>query len=468
MAASLETNKTLAALLTAGIIASGSGVVSRILYHPHVPEENAYVIEVPEAAAQKGEAATAEAVPLPALLAQANPEKGASEAKKCAACHSEEKGGAIKIGPPLWGVVGRDIASVEGFEYSDALRGKEGQWTYENIFEFIHGPKEWAPGTKMTFAGIKSPEGRANLLVYLRTLSDQPVPLPEAAAAAPGPEQTAANEPASPTAPGEQSAAGQQPAASAPAGASQPTAAAEPAAPAPATQASGEQAEAGQQPAASGPAETGQQTAAAEPAAPAAATANSGEQAEAGQQPAASGPAETGQQTAAAEPAAPAAATANSGEQAEAGQQPAASGPAETGQQTAAVREPAPEGAAPAGAAGGVFALLAHADPAAGAKDARKCAVCHNFEEGGSAKLGPPLWGVIGRDIASVEGFAYSEALTGKEGAWDYERLDAFLAQPRNWAKGTKMAFAGLKKPEERADVILYLRSLSHDPAPLP
>jgi cytochrome c2 len=467
MAASLETNKTLAALLTAGIIASGSGVVSRILYHPHVPEENAYVIEVPEAAAQKGEAATAEAVPLPALLAQANPEKGASEAKKCAACHSEEKGGAIKIGPPLWGVVGRDIASVEGFEYSDALRGKEGQWTYENIFEFIHGPKEWAPGTKMTFAGIKSPEGRANLLVYLRTLSDQPVPLPEAAAPAPGPEQTAANEPASPTAPGEQSAAGQQPAASAPAGAGQPTAAAEPAAPAPATQASGEQAEAGQQPAASGPAETGQQTAAAEPA-PAAATANSGEQAEAGQQPAASGPAETGQQTAAAEPAAPAAATANSGEQAEAGQQPAASGPAETGQQTAAVREPAPEGAAPAGAAGGVFALLAHADPAAGAKDARKCAVCHNFEEGGSAKLGPPLWGVIGRDIASVEGFAYSEALTGKEGAWDYERLDAFLAQPRNWAKGTKMAFAGLKKPEERADVILYLRSLSHDPAPLP
>ena len=144
MAASLETNKTLAALLTAGIIASGSGVVSRILYHPHVPEENAYVIEVPEAAAQKGEAATAEAVPLPTLLAQANPEKGASEAKKCAACHSEEKGGPIKIGPPLWGVVGRDIASIEGFEYSDALRGKEGQWTYENIFEFIHGPKAWA------------------------------------------------------------------------------------------------------------------------------------------------------------------------------------------------------------------------------------------------------------------------------------------------------------------------------------
>jgi cytochrome c len=383
MAASLETNKTLAALLTAGIIASGSGVVSRILYHPHVPEENAYVIEVPEAAAQKGEAATAEAVPLPTLLAQASPEKGASEAKKCAACHSEEKGGAIKIGPPLWGVVGRDIASIEGFAYSDALRGKEGQWTYENIFEFIPGPKAWAPGTKMAFAGIKSPEDRADLLAYLRTLSDQPVPLPEAAAAeaAPATEQAAANEPATPTAPGEQSTAGQQ--------------------------------------------------------------------------PGASEPAETGQQTAAAEPAAPAA-TQGSG------------GQAEAGQQTAAVPEPGAEGAAPPGAAGGVVALLAHADPAAGAKDARKCAVCHNFDEGGPAKIGPPLWGVVGRDIASVEGFTYSEALTGKEGAWDYDKLDAFLAQPRNWAKGTKMAFAGLKKPEERADVIIYLRSLSHEPAPLP
>ena len=235
MAASLETNKTLAALLTAGIIASGTGVVSRIIYHPHVPEENAYVIEVPEAAPQTGEAGAAEAAPLPVLLAQANPEKGAGEAKKCAACHSEEKGGPIKIGPPLWGVVGRDIASVEGFEYSDALRSKEGQWTYENIFEFIHGPKAWAPGTKMAFAGIKSPEDRADLLVYLRTLADEPVPLPEAAAAEPrrvrsrrpptsrlrrgsgeqtaAGQQTAAKEQAAPAAPSKQAEAGQQTAA---------------------------------------------------------------------------------------------------------------------------------------------------------------------------------------------------------------------------------------------------------------
>ena len=75
---------------------------------------------------------------------------------------------------------------------------------------------------------------------------------------------------------------------------------------------------------------------------------------------------------------------------------------------------------------------------------------------------------MVGRDIASVEGFAYSDALAGKEGAWDYQTLDAFLAEPREWAPGTKMAFAGLKQPEERADIILYLRSLASAPAPLP
>jgi cytochrome c len=367
MAASLETNKTLAALLTAGIIASGSGVISRILYHPSMPEQNAYVIAVSEGEKAAAPAA-AEALPLPVLLAQASPEEGASEAKKCAACHSEEKGGPSKIGPPLWGVVGRDIAAVEGFAYSDALRSKEGQWTFENLDQFIHGPKDWAPGTKMAFAGIKSPEDRADLLVFLRTLADAPVPLPEAAAEATGTGAGAAAEPAAST-----------------------------------------------------------------------------EQAQAGQPSAAS------------EQAAPAATAEGASEQA-----------AEAGQQTAAVEPVAPTAAAPAGAASGVGALLAHADVAAGEKDAKKCAACHNFQEGGPAKIGPPLWGVIGRDIASVEGFSYSAALAGKEGAWDYQNLDAYLAEPRGWAPGTKMAFAGLKKPEERADVILYLRSLSHDPAPLP
>jgi cytochrome c len=111
---------------------------------------------------------------------------------------------------------------------------------------------------------------------------------------------------------------------------------------------------------------------------------------------------------------------------------------------------------------------LAHADVDAGAKSARVCAACHSFEEGGAAKIGPPLWGVVGRDIASLGDFTYSSALAGKEGQWSYETLDEYLSSPRDWVPGTKMAFAGIKKPDDRANVILYLRSLSNEPAPLP
>ena len=138
------------------------------------------------------------------------------------------------------------------------------------------------------------------------------------------------------------------------------------------------------------------------------------------------------------------------------------------GQQPAAEQGGAEPAAAGQGEDGGLAMLLAAADPAAGEKDVRKCAVCHNFEQGGAAKLGPPLWGVLGRQIASVDGFRYSDALASKEGAWDYDKLDAFLTDPRKWAPGTKMAFAGVKKPAERADIIAYLRSLADNPEPLP
>ena len=361
MASSLETNKILAAVLTAGIIASGAGVVSRIIYHPSMPEENAYVIAVSEEGAREGEAAPQEAAtPLPVLLAAASPEAGQSEAKKCTACHNFEEGAGAKIGPDLYGVVGRPIASAEGFSYSDALQEKQGDWTYDNLNAFLTNPKEWAPGTKMAFAGLKKPEDRADVLVYLRSLAASPVPLPEPTTAEAAAPQEAAE---------------------------------------------GVGAEAG-----------------------------SAEATEA-------------------------AAGEESPEQA-----------AGSGEEVAALDEGEPEGAATeaAEAETGIGALLAQADADVGAKDARKCAACHSFEEGGAAKIGPPLWNVVERDIASVEGFSYSDALTEKEGAWDYQTLDDYLTAPREWAPGTKMAFAGIKKPEDRADVILYLRSLSSDPAPLP
>ena len=125
--------------------------------------------------------------------------------------------------------------------------------------------------------------------------------------------------------------------------------------------------------------------------------------------------------------------------------------------------------AASAEAATGVTALLAAADPAAGAKVVKKCTACHSLDKGGKNKIGPNLWDLVDRPIASVGGFSYSPALTGKSGeTWSYDNLDAFLAKPKDWAPGTKMSFAGIKKPGQRADFIAHLRSLSDDPAALP
>ena len=158
MAASLETNKALAALLTAGIIASGSGVISRILYHPSMPEENAYVIAVPEAETERGRRRPGRGgAAAGAARRRRAPRRAPLRPRSALPATASRRAAPIKIGPPLWGVVGRDIASIEGFDYSEALRSKEGQWTFDNLYQFIHGPKAWAPGTKMAFAGIKGP-----------------------------------------------------------------------------------------------------------------------------------------------------------------------------------------------------------------------------------------------------------------------------------------------------------------------
>jgi cytochrome c len=181
MAASLEFNKALAAVLTAGIIASGAGVVSRIIYHPVIPEERAYPIDMAAVEAEGGEAAQEqeETAEISQLLATANADSGATIAKKCASCHTFKQGEGNKIGPNLWGVLGRDIASLPDFSYSDVLSEKEGAWDYQMVSDFVTNPKAWAPGTKMTFAGLKKAQDRADLLAYLRTLSDNPPPLPE-------------------------------------------------------------------------------------------------------------------------------------------------------------------------------------------------------------------------------------------------------------------------------------------------
>ena len=112
--------------------------------------------------------------------------------------------------------------------------------------------------------------------------------------------------------------------------------------------------------------------------------------------------------------------------------------------------------------------LLASADVETGKKVARKCAACHSFDKGGRKKVGPNLWNIVNAKRARSADFAYSESMSKAGGAWSYEELDAFLADPKRTVPGTKMAFAGLRKAQDRADVIAYLRSLSDDPAPLP
>lgn len=126
-----------------------------------------------------------------------------------------------------------------------------------------------------------------------------------------------------------------------------------------------------------------------------------------------------------------------------------------------AVVEAAPAEAEP------VVALLASADVGSGQKVTRKCAACHSFEEGGPNKVGPNLWNIVNANIGGADGFNYSGALPGDQ-QWTYENLNAFLWNPKQWAPGTSMGYAGLSKVGDRADLIAYLRTLSGSPAPLP
>jgi cytochrome c len=315
---SMEFNKICAAVLTAGIGFSALGLISDNLSRPHALKESVLKIKGAEATAAPSAAAPPALPPIAPLLVKADPAAGEAFTHKiCIACHNFNPGGGNKVGPLLYGVVGREKASYAGYTYSSALKSKGGKWTFADLNEWLHKPSAYAPGTKMAYAGIDNDQMRANVIDYLRTLSPNPEPLPPVTAADTAPPAQAA----------------------------------------------------------------------------------------------------------------------------------AAATPAEPKLDT----------------------LLAKADPAHGQAYTRKiCIACHNFAEGAGNKVGPDLYGVVGRDKASYPGFTYSSALKAKGGKWTFADLNTWLTKPSAYAPGTKMAYAGMESPQLRADVIDYLRTLSPKPEPLP
>jgi cytochrome c len=193
-----EANKVAGAVLGTLLFTMGLGIVSEEIYAPAAIAKAGY--DLPAAVEAGGEhpTAAAPAEPLPVLLAKADPKKGEMAAKPCTACHNFEKGGAAKVGPPLWGIVDRPKGSVAGFAYSDGLKQKGGNWTFDDLDKFLQNPKAFVSGTKMAFAGEKDPAKEADIIIFLRTLSDNPAPLPKVEAAAAAPQQ----KPESPPAPG--------------------------------------------------------------------------------------------------------------------------------------------------------------------------------------------------------------------------------------------------------------------------
>jgi cytochrome c len=199
---SFEFNKIAGAVLGTALGVMALSIISEIIFTPAVADPPGFVIAVTEGGGEGGGGGGGgggTVQPIEVRLQTADVKKGANSAKKCLACHTLEKGQPAKVGPNLYGVVGGPAAHMEGFKYSEAMLKKHAEglmWTFENLDHFLTSPKAFVPGTAMTFAGLPNPAERADVIAYLNTLSDNPLPLPAAGQAAP-----AAEAPVAPTAP---------------------------------------------------------------------------------------------------------------------------------------------------------------------------------------------------------------------------------------------------------------------------
>jgi cytochrome c len=178
---SFEINKILGALLGTCLFLLAVHIASGAIFTPPVPAKPGYEIEVKEE--QPGKATgqpAAAAQPIETLLASASAEHGAQVAKQCTICHNLQEGQGPKVGPDLYAVVGRPVASIAGFHYTDALKKLGGTWTFDALNKWLLDPRADAPGTAMTFAGLPNEKQRADVIAYLNTLSKNPLPLPTA------------------------------------------------------------------------------------------------------------------------------------------------------------------------------------------------------------------------------------------------------------------------------------------------
>jgi cytochrome c len=170
-------------VLFAGIVALGSSIVAGEYFHSERPEKMGYPIAGVQEEGEGGAAAAEQ--PIEVYLAKADPAHGQQVFNKCMACHNADKGGANQMGPNLWGILGAGIAEDRnGFAFSDALKKVGGTWNWDNLSKWLTSPKAFAPGTKMTFAGLSNPQDRADVEAFLNSHSDSPQPLPKAPAAA--------------------------------------------------------------------------------------------------------------------------------------------------------------------------------------------------------------------------------------------------------------------------------------------
>jgi cytochrome c len=185
---SFELNKILGAILGTCLITLALNIGAGAIFAPEKPAKPGYAIAVQQhGSGEKASAAKEPEQPIEVLLANASVEKGQATAKQCQACHTFEKGGPNRVGPNLWGIVDRPRASEAGFNYSAAMKAKGGKWTFDELSKFLTSPRGYIQGTNMTFAGLARDSQRAEVIGYLRTLADSPVPLPKAAENVPAP-----------------------------------------------------------------------------------------------------------------------------------------------------------------------------------------------------------------------------------------------------------------------------------------